>query len=73
MLKQLCPWATMRGRSQLTLHLGSFNAGEGGWIVVVKDKSGGYYWVSMFYPANDDTRLYAQTFGEILKSFKFKK
>jgi hypothetical protein len=50
-----------------------FNAGEYGWIVVVKDKSDGYYWVLMFCPANDDTRLYAQTFGEILKSFKFKK
>jgi hypothetical protein len=49
------------------------NAGESGWIVAVKDKSDGYYWVLMFYPTNDDSHLYAQTFSEILKSFKFKK
>jgi hypothetical protein len=50
-----------------------FRAGESGWIVVVKDKSNGYYWMLMFYPSNDDTRLYGQTFDEVLKSFKFKK
>lgn len=47
-------------------------AGESGWIVVVKDKGEGYYWLMMFYPSNDDSTLYTQTFGEILKSFNFK-
>ena len=48
-------------------------AGESGWISVVKDKNDGFYWVIMFYPSNDDSQLYGQTFGEILKSIKFKK
>ena len=51
-----------------------FKAGESGWIAVVKDKSDdGYYWIEMFYPSNDDGHLYALTFVEILKSFRFKK
>jgi hypothetical protein len=48
-------------------------AGESGWVVVVKDKSDGYYYLLMFYPSNDDASLYAQTFNKVLASFKFKK
>jgi hypothetical protein len=48
-------------------------AGESGWIVVAKDKGEGYYWVMMFYPSNDDTGLYKQSFAQILESFKFNK
>jgi hypothetical protein len=48
------------------------DSGESGWIAVVKDKAQGYYWVMMFYPSNDDSNLYTQAFGQILKSFNFK-
>lgn len=48
-------------------------AGETGSIVVVKDKTEGYYWVMMFFPSNDDTDLYARVFDQVLKSFRFKK
>jgi len=49
------------------------DAGESGWIAIVKDKGEGYYWLMMFYPSNENSTLYTQTFGEIVKSFKFKK
>ncbi len=49
------------------------SAGENGWIVVVKDKSEGYYWMMMFYPSSDDSLLYTRTFTEILKSLKLRK
>lgn len=48
-----------------------FNAPENGWLVVVKDRSEGYYWIVFFYPSNDDHQLYTQTFDAILKSFRF--
>lgn len=48
-------------------------AGESGWIAVVKDKGEGYYWVMMFYPSNDDTGVYSQSFSQLLESFNFKK
>lgn len=50
-----------------------FQAGESGWVAVVKDKGAGYYYLLMFYPSNDDASLYAATFNKILASFKFKK
>lgn len=49
------------------------DAGESGWIAVVKDQGEGYYWVMMFYPSNDDTGVYLQSFSQILESFNFKK
>lgn len=49
------------------------SAGESGWLLVVKDNGEGYYWMMMFYPSNDDSRLYAQTFEAILKTVKLKK
>jgi hypothetical protein len=49
------------------------NAGESGWLIIVKDKADGYYWAMLFYPSNDDSGLYGQTFDGILKSFTFKK
>lgn len=49
-----------------------FTAGERGWLVVVKDRNEGYYWVVLFFPSNEDNS-YSQTFEEVLKSFKFKK
>jgi hypothetical protein len=52
---------------------GVFNAGESGWVAVVKDKSEGYYYLLMFYPSNDDASLYAHTFNKIVETFKFKK
>ncbi len=50
-----------------------FKSGESGWVAVVKDKNEGYYYLLMFYPSNDDSSLYAQTFNKILETFKFKK
>src|SRR5205823_5991081 len=29
-------------------------AGESGWVAVVKDHGEGYYYLSMFYPSNED-------------------
>jgi hypothetical protein len=49
------------------------NVGESGWLVVAKDRGEGYYWVMLFYPSNDDSRLYAQTLGSILNTVSFKK
>lgn len=46
--------------------------GESGWIAIVKDRGNGYYWIMMYYPSNDGRILYATTFGEIMKSFRFK-
>lgn len=50
-----------------------FKAAEDGWVAVVKDKGKGYYYLLMFYPSNDDSHLYAQTFNKILETFKFEK
>ena len=47
-------------------------AGESGWIAVVKDKNGGYYWLSMFYPSNDDAAIYLQTLSKVVKTLRFK-
>lgn len=71
--KTAVPVGDSQGKIAIYTSPSVFNAVESGWIVVVKDKSDGYYWVLMFYPSNDDSRLYAQTFGEVLKSFKFRK
>jgi hypothetical protein len=71
--KTVVPVGDSQGKIATYTSPSVFNAGESGRIVVVKDKSDGYYWVLMFYPSNDDSHLYAQTFNEILTSFKFKK
>jgi hypothetical protein len=42
-----------------------FEAGESGWLAVVKDKGAGYYYIQMFYPSNDDASMYARTFTKI--------
>jgi len=71
--KSALPVGDSQGKIATYTSLSPFSAGESGWIVVVKDKSNGYYWILMFYPSNDNSHLYTQAFSEILKSFKFKK
>jgi len=45
-----------------------FASGETGWLLAVKDKAEGYYWIMMFMPTGEDL---SQTFNDILKTIKF--
>src|SRR5579872_176217 len=44
-------------------------SGETGWLLVVKDTAGGYYWVTMFAPTGEEGLN--QTFNDVLKTMKF--
>lgn len=69
--QKVIPIGSSQGRFATYTSTSVLSAGESGWILVVKDKGEGYYWLLMFYPGNDDGNLYAQTFNDILKSFTF--
>jgi hypothetical protein len=71
--KSVAPVGDSLGRIVTYTSPSVLNAGEVGWIALVKDKNDGYYWIVMFYPQNDDSQLYAKTFDNVLRSFKFKK
>jgi hypothetical protein len=38
------------------------NSEESGWLIVVKDKNEGFYWIELFWLSNDDTRKLSITF-----------